>query len=368
MVKEISGSREWTSFDLASLIEMGRINFLAGYERTLDSMGERIAAEPMARARMVAAADRVLADVLESLRAGRVRVGEGYRFSVHDDPEGDPAGTPHPREPLVAGSVLFDLVLRELVEHLPIGDEPSRTFTLALLALHQSLTMRLSEEYVAHCGRLLRSVHQAQSGERDRIARELHDRTGFWLSTSYRQLELLDIAAVRSSLPALEVERLTAARGAVRNAIHTVREMVSELRLIEPMQGLEDALLTAFGALSADGTTIRLNINGDEAWAPYAVKDEVLLIVREAVRNAVVHGHPRLVVVGVHIAPHELRVFVDDDGGGFDQTSRTPSGGLGLTSMRERAELMNGTLTISSVPFRGTHVELYVPLSGLADA
>ncbi|RAY12685.1 hypothetical protein DPM19_24130 [Actinomadura craniellae] len=360
--------QEWTTPDLATLIEMDRANLLARYGRAMETAEGPVATEPAALRRVAATADQVLTDVVESLRADRVRVAESYKIAASEEEDRKAADEPHPRESLVAGSTMFDMVLRKLIGHLRVDEESAQGVILAIVALHQSLMMRLSEEFIASSGRLLSDVHEAQTSERARIAREIHDRAGFWLNTASHQLELLDAAAEQSLISGREAERLKKVREAVGNVVHSLREVTSELRLQEPMKSLETALLIALSALSNDEVTLRVNINGDEAWAPHTVKDETFLIIREAVRNAVVHGRSRLVVVGVHIAPQELRVFIDDDGGGFDVARRGVSGGLGLSSMRERAELMNGTLTVSSVPGRGTHVELFVPLPGQDDA
>jgi signal transduction histidine kinase len=91
------------------------------------------------------------------------------------------------------------------------------------------------------------------------------------------------------------------------------------------------------------------------------MRDEVFLIVREAVRNALNHGAPAEVVVTLAVTPHELRASVRDDGVGFSTQDDPPAHGLGLPAMRERAELVGGTIAISSGP-GGTHVQLVVPL------
>ncbi len=296
-----------------------------------------------------------------------MQVDESYKFSTGESAYTRTAHEMNPREPLVTGVALFDMVVHRLIRRANIDEESGEALTLAILTLYTSLAMRLCEKFVSHSGHLLKKIHQTQLDERARIARELHDRAGFWLNTAYRQIELYGMDRERESTQTSTAERLETARAAVRETIRSLREVTSELRLHEPLKDLETALLTAFAALSADDVSLRLNINGDEAWAPAAVKDETFLIVREAVRNAVVHGRPKLIVVSVHIASHELRVYVDDDGCGFDPAPGATSGGTGLLTMRERAELLNGMLTISSTPGRGTHVDLYIRLSGGED-
>ena len=111
---------------------------------------------------------------------------------------------------------------------------------------------------------------------------------------------------------------------------------------------------------------VHLVVLGDETWASPAIIDEAFLIVREALRNALTHGAPQSVVVGVEVTRRELRAWVDDDGKGFavGDDAESPAAGTGLATMRERAALLGGTVAITSKTGRGTSVELSVPLSG----
>jgi signal transduction histidine kinase len=199
-------------------------------------------------------------------------------------------------------------------------------------------------------------VHRAQEEERRRIARELHDRVGEALSVGLRSLDLLEISGAESPGQAV------VARKAVVEAMRRLRMVTSDLRE-PPVSSLEKALLGHLEFVRAD-TEVRLDLSGDEAWAPLAVLDEVFLILREALRNALTHGAPGLVLIGVEFSPHELSASVIDDGCGFSPPQGTGHAavGMGLASMRERAALVGGKIMVSSMPGHGTRVELYVPL------
>ena len=82
------------------------------------------------------------------------------------------------------------------------------------------------------------------------------------------------------------------------------------------MTSLEKAITHYVNQL-ADHVNVRLRVSGDENWASPVVIDETYLILREAVRNAVRHGMPQLILIGVHVSPHELHAWVEDDGQGF---------------------------------------------------
>jgi signal transduction histidine kinase len=99
---------------------------------------------------------------------------------------------------------------------------------------------------------------------------------------------------------------------------------------------------------------------------PPAVIGEAFLIIREAIRNALTHGDPGTLLIDIILAPHELHAWVEDDGCGF--LLGAVSAGIGLSSMRERAALLNGRLAVASTLGQGTQLELLIPLPGTNDA
>ena len=202
-------------------------------------------------------------------------------------------------------------------------------------------------------------VYEARLDERRRIARELHDRLGEVLTVGLRPLDLDEIMG-----PEIPEGQSVIAREVLVEAMRRLRLVTSGLR-DEPVTSFEKALADFLNRVCADAD-VHLVVLGDETWAPAEVIDEAFLIVREALRNALTHGAPQSVVVGVEVTRRELRAWVDDDGRGFacGDEAESPAAGTGLATMRERARLLGGTLAIVSKPGRGTSVELNVPLSG----
>jgi signal transduction histidine kinase len=93
----------------------------------------------------------------------------------------------------------------------------------------------------------------------------------------------------------------------------------------------------------------------------------VLRIVQEALHNVEKHAAARHVEIGSCVAAGELRLWVQDDGVGFDPLQHerdTLGGGFGLIGLHERARLADGTLHITSAPGAGTRVELRLQHSG----
>jgi signal transduction histidine kinase len=202
-------------------------------------------------------------------------------------------------------------------------------------------------------------VHEARLDERRRIARELHDRLGEVLTVGLRQLDLDEITG-----PEIPEGQSAIAREVLVEAMRRLRLVTSGLR-DEPVTSFEKALVDFLNRVCADGD-VHLVVIGDETWAPAKVIDEAFLIAREALRNALNHGAPQSVLVGFEVTRRELRTWVDDDGRGFacGDDAESSAAGTGLATMRERAALLGGTLSIISKPGHGTSVELSVPLSG----
>jgi signal transduction histidine kinase len=88
----------------------------------------------------------------------------------------------------------------------------------------------------------------------------------------------------------------------------------------------------------------------------------IFRVVQEALHNAVKYSGGDGFFVSLHANAVELDLEVRDHGVGFDVTSVASRGGLGLISMRERVELLNGTIEIESKPSRGTRIRARVPL------
>jgi signal transduction histidine kinase len=306
--------------------------------------------------------DQVLTDVVESVRAGSPQVDESQKLRIRELSVDRAARRLHARESLRATMVFYEITLTSIFRHVQNDPDALVMFRIFVQALSHSLSMRMMEAATAYTGYLLNRIHEAHLGERRRIARELHDRVGSGLSIAHSQLELFHDYVDKEPMKA--VSRAEHAHQAVIESMESLRTMTVDLRLDTPMKSLEKALVSYVDSTPADDVAYHLRVNGDETWAPPPVRDESFLIVREAIRNALAHGDPDMVLISVDIAPHELRAIVEDTGHGFDRAQQAESGGTGLASMRERASLLGGSLTVSSRPGHGTVVELIVPLPG----
>ena len=104
---------------------------------------------------------------------------------------------------------------------------------------------------------------------------------------------------------------------------------------------------------------IGLSVGGAVDDVPDIVAGNLLLVIQEAVHNALMHGDPQEVAVRVNCGPSgSVSVEIRDDGSGFDLPTRAgpSSGHFGLEGMRERMERLHGTLSVESRPGGGTTV------------
>jgi signal transduction histidine kinase len=213
----------------------------------------------------------------------------------------------------------------------------------------------------------------ATESERARWARELHDET------------LQGLAALRLSLAAIgkadpeQVERLVERAGAeVEEEIVKLRSLITDVRPAALDQlGAGPALEALAERMRLRGLEVELKLDlafeSGRAETRHDSELETALyrIVQEAINNAHNHGGAGRVVVEVSEDERVVRISIGDDGSGFDTAVR--SDGFGLRGMRERAELLDGSFAVESVPGTGTTVRAelpnrHLPLSELSQA
>ncbi|MCP4541667.1 MAG: PAS domain S-box protein [Chloroflexi bacterium] len=198
--------------------------------------------------------------------------------------------------------------------------------------------------------------------ERQRLSRELHDS----VTQSVYSLTLFAEAgqewAEAGDLDRIQ-HNLTRIGEIAQQALKDMRLLVYELQpshlekagligalrhrlnAVEKRAGVEARLLTDY--------TIEL---------PESVEQALYGIAQEALNNALKHADANSVTVHMHVSDGHVELEIVDDGKGFDPDAAGDKGGLGLTTMQERAEKEGGTLTILSVSGKGTQVKADIEL------
>lgn len=220
---------------------------------------------------------------------------------------------------------------------------------LTLFAAHAAIALANARLYE-------RGRELAMLEERNRMARELHD------AVTQKLFSLrLTAQAAATMLPtdpakaAVELDRVQRMAG---EALAELRAVIVELRPAElDRHGLAETLRKHVRLLD------RLHPSSvafeGEALPKLdsAVEVVVLRVAQEALHNALRHASASRVVVELAHEDGQLVLSVSDDGTGFD---RVDTRGLGLVSMRDRAESVGGTLTVTSAPDEGTTVRMEV--------
>ena len=200
--------------------------------------------------------------------------------------------------------------------------------------------------------RLLQRTHAAIEAERNRIARDLHDGpiqgiSGVALSLEAVKLmiEAGDMAGAAGMLHTISSELSDEAK--------SLRQVMSDLRPpVLEQRGLIPAVRELCARMHRELDIPVIVQSGPPADVPSDVETLAYRVIQEALANAAKHS-------------------VSDDGQGFDPNDAREflrMGKVGLASMRERAELAGGTLTIRSTPGRGTIVMASIPFDILGAA
>jgi NarL family two-component system sensor histidine kinase YdfH len=207
----------------------------------------------------------------------------------------------------------------------------------------------------------LHDSHEAlRADERLRCARDVHDIVLQDLTAVLLQLR----AASGSGDPAQVAACLATAMQAAEQGLASARDFVRRLRAAAPERQRSASLAATIRAaldtqpLSA-GTALRLQLD-DDAMLPPATCDQVAMIVREAVGNAVKHARAGVVACRLRVRAGRVQLSVRDDGKGFDP--HLPRAGFGIGGMHERAALAGAALALDSAAGRGTTVHLSLPL------
>jgi signal transduction histidine kinase len=255
------------------------------------------------------------------------------------------------------GTAYGVLIVADRLEHGPrFGDDDLRLLeafaasAATAVATAQNVAVEQSRQRVA-----------AAEEERGRWARELHDET----LQSLAALRLgLSAARRAKDSPTVIDDLLAEAVDQLEGEIATLRALITELR----PAALDELGLPAAIAALADRSGrlgVAVDVDVDPALATQIGDPEsriaIYRIVQEALSNARKHGEAQRGVVTVAVNETAITVTVRDDGSGFDVSAR--SSGFGLLGMRERAELLGGTLSVASEAGQGTTVTATLPCS-----
>ncbi len=200
----------------------------------------------------------------------------------------------------------------------------------------------------------------AANRERTHLAQDLHDSVTqalFSMTLTARAAEML-----LQTDPAATAEKLGELRELAQDALAEMRALIFELRpgsLAE--EGLVSALRKHVAAVQGR-TGLPVVFEADEIVSVGPELEEALYrMCQEALHNIVKHAAARQIQIELRRDGGCVSLVVTDDGTGFDPTTASRGGHLGLAGIRARVERFGGRLTIESAPGTGTRLEISVP-------
>ncbi|MER6441787.1 histidine kinase [Streptomyces sp. NPDC001185] len=205
--------------------------------------------------------------------------------------------------------------------------------------------LRLDAEARGSAQRLLAQERAARAAEaesaalaeRARIAREIHDVLAHSLSAQMVHLEAARLLIERGADRETILERVVAARGMAREGLAETRQALSALR--GEMSPVEEFL----GELVATSYGADVTVTGERQALPAEASQAVRRVAQEALTNVRKHAPGAKVHVRLEYGEHEVTLAVRDSGGAPGELGASGAG-YGLLGMRERAELLGGSL------------------------
>jgi PAS domain S-box-containing protein len=230
-----------------------------------------------------------------------------------------------------------------------------------ILILAEDITRRKQMEEAL--SDLSRKLIESQEQERARIGRELHD----------------DINQ-RLAILGVELEQLQENPSEVQSRVQDLQKQTTELS--NDVQALSHDLhsskLEYLGVVAgirswckefAERQKVEIDFTSDvSSVLPLQVGLSLFRVLQEALNNAIKHSGGKRIEVQLRQDSGETHLLISDLGRGFDVEAASQGKGLGLTSMRERVRLVNGTICIASKPMGGTTIHVRVPLTSAKGA
>lgn len=270
----------------------------------------------------------------------------------------------------VEGQVLGAINLNNRRAHLaPFGEEDLDLLVAlanqAAVAIRNAAVFDEMRRQRQTVERLLKEVDIAQVEERKRIALQLHDGPAQTMYAALRNLEVLGVLA----RPREEEQEQ-----AFQELERTIRESIDETRAV--MLDLRSPVLDEWGLDSAlrqyaqrfqqrTGIHTEFVRKGVEGRLPGPLESSFYRIAQEALTNVWKHAEASTARVVLEVTRHSCTLEVADDGKGFEPEAASAGEreSLGLMSLRDRAQLVGGRLSVVCRPGRGTSITVSAPLA-----
>ena len=230
----------------------------------------------------------------------------------------------------------------------------------ASVAVENAVLFAQMEASTRRMQALSRRLVEAQENERRSIARELHDEAGQSLTSLRIGLRLLEREIAQGGEVTGRVSELVRTTDAVIDGLH---RLAADLRPASLDHLGLDAALRQYSreAAAKYGLAVHFKARGFTGERlPPAVETALYRVVQEAMTNVVRHAKAQRVDILVEHRGERVMVMIEDDGAGFDPQQVQRADHFGLLGMKERAEVLGGTMVLESAPGAGTTIVVEV--------
>ena len=217
-----------------------------------------------------------------------------------------------------------------------------------------------SEEYI----RITKAILDAQEEERNKLGAELHDNINQILAGTLMTL------GMAKSKDANEIQRI----GFIVSAIEYITEAINETRKLShglALTSFEDNTLKDLfvNLLKSINLKNKITIKTDfddlnEIFIPQTIKINLYRILQEETKNILKYSKANAVEVAVNVIDNNLRFRIFDNGKGFDP--KVKKTGIGLNSIRKRAEALSGIFMLNTAPGEGCEIIVEIPLDKMS--
>lgn len=208
-------------------------------------------------------------------------------------------------------------------------------------------------------------IIKAQEEERKRVAREIHDGPAQLMANLVIKSELCE-RLIDKNPDQVKLE-LNALKDLARVSLKDIRKIIYDLR---PMSLDDLGLIPTVQRFIANyieetEQNVEMLVFGNVVTLNPIVELAAFRLIQESLNNVRKHAKARNIHVKLEFKEDSIKLVIRDDGKGFDKgnaKSRDLDGGYGLLSMKERVELLNGKLEVTSIPGKGTKIYASIPL------
>lgn len=232
---------------------------------------------------------------------------------------------------------------------------------LSAIAIQNALLLERVRKGNEQLHALSQRLMKAQEEERLHLSRELHDESGQLLSAILVQLGLLERNAVNNEMLQTCIKELKQNVNTIQQNLHTLAvnlrpASLDHLGLISTLEQYIKDFQHRYGIrIEFESTGTR------ERRLPPNVETAIFRIVQESLTNVIMHAQATRVDVVISRKNDTVTAIIEDDGIGFFPSLAMNGEHLGLFGMRERIEMLGGTLAVESEPGKGTIVKAEVP-------